>query len=451
MHPWQAISNIGIHDTDPSDVTRRFKLVNRFCFLAAITTFFFAPLLYVVGNHYYACIQLAAGVLTSLYLVFSIRRQYTTAFCWMFFSILGNVFYASLDNPGSGVEYYFIPLGFGTFLVIENKKACVAMMSLCAVAFFLSFAIRQYCSTGFIIPSPWIEIMYITILASNFLLCGVFVYQFTMVNERHERIITEQKLHLAEKNKDITDSLNYAKRIQQAKLPDRKEIESAFPDSFVLFQPKDIVSGDFYFFHKDRHLAYIAAADCTGHGVPGAFMSMIGSEKLNDALQTGVPVTGILSFLNKAIKSSLRQSDSDDSTRDGMDIAFCAVDTASLVVQFTGAQRPFWIIRNGSNETEEIKATKKSLGGLTGDDQQFETHTIQLSRGDTFYLFTDGYADSFNGISGKKLTTKRFRELLLTVKDKSMREQHNALKQFIAEWSGKTEQVDDILVIGVRL
>jgi serine phosphatase RsbU (regulator of sigma subunit) len=451
MRIWQVISNAGIRDTDSSDVTRRFKLINRFCFLAAATTFFFAPLLYFVGNHYYALIQVIAGTVTSLYFLFSLRRLYSAAFVWMFFCILLNVFYASLEVKGAGVEYYLIPLGFGTFLVFKDRRISISMMVLCAVTFFVSYFWMKTYQPHHLILSPWIEIFYTMILISNFFLCAVFISQFTMVNQRYEKTISEQKLHLAEKNKDITDSLNYAKRIQTAKLPKQEEIESAFPDSFVLFRPKDIVSGDFYFFHRDKNHACIAAADCTGHGVPGAFMSMIGSEKLGDALQTGVATPEILNYLNKGIKSSLRQSDSDDSTRDGMDIAFCSVDLNSLTVNYTGAQRPIWILRKNQNEIEEIKATKKSLGGRTEDNQRFDLHTIQLQRGDSFYLFSDGYADSFNGENGKKLTTKRFRELLLSVKDQPMRDQKSFLENFISEWSGVTEQVDDILVIGIRL
>src|ERR1044072_892479 len=205
---WQTISNIGIKDTDTSDVTRRYKVVNRYCFLAAITTFFFALLLYILGHHYYFCVQVIAGPFTSLYVVFSFRRQYTGAFYWMFCTILINVFYASLEVKGSGVEYYLIPLGFGTFLAIENKKSCVALMTLCAIAFFIAFFLRESYQSAFTIPHPAIDFMFVMILTSNFILCAVFVYQFTMVNDLHERIIQIQKLDTAENNKNISQHLH---------------------------------------------------------------------------------------------------------------------------------------------------------------------------------------------------------------------------------------------------
>jgi serine phosphatase RsbU (regulator of sigma subunit) len=260
-----------------------------------------------------------------------------------------------------------------------------------------------------------------------------------------------QKKIIEEKNKDITDSINYAKRIQQAKLPNKEDIYSSFPQSFVLFKPKDIVSGDFYFFHKINQFVFIAAADCTGHGVPGAFMSMIGSEKLDDAVSLSSDTSEILKQLNNGIKNSLHQSDSIESTRDGLDIALCSVDTVNRIVKYAGANRPFWIIRNGQTTIEEIPATKKAIGGFTEDNQHFDTHEIKLQQGDTFYIFTDGYADTFGGQEGKKLTIKKLKQMLLDIQNKTMQEQEKQLDNFVEDWRAGTEQVDDILVIGVRL
>jgi serine phosphatase RsbU (regulator of sigma subunit) len=263
--------------------------------------------------------------------------------------------------------------------------------------------------------------------------------------------VEKYKLIIEEKNKDITDSIIYAKRIQQAKLPKKEDIYAALPDSFVLFKPKAIVSGDFYFFQKNKQSVFIAAADCTGHGVPGAFLSMIGSEKLQDAVSVSSDTSEILTRLNKGIKTSLRQSESFDSTRDGMDIALCSVNTTTYTVKYAGANRPLWIIRSGQTEVEEIKATKKAIGGYTEDEQHFDTHQLQLAKGDSFYIFSDGYADTFGGEAGKKLMTKRFKEILLDIQHKPMPQQEIYLDTFIETWKADAEQVDDILVIGVRL
>jgi len=256
---------------------------------------------------------------------------------------------------------------------------------------------------------------------------------------------------LARKEKDITDSINYAKRIQQAMLPSREQIQSCIPDSFVLFKPKDIVSGDFYFFRKVKGAIFIACADCTGHGVPGALMSMICFEILEEAVSQNADPSQILEQLNKRIKMSLQQSDSYDSSRDGMDIALCNIDVNNHIIKFAGANRPFWIIRSGQRVVEEIKGTKKAIGGFTDENQHFDTHWIKLRPGDTFYLATDGYGDTFGGKRKKKLTTRRFKELLVRVQDKTIQEQERYLDDFINDWKGDAQQVDDILVIGVRL
>jgi serine phosphatase RsbU (regulator of sigma subunit) len=281
----------------------------------------------------------------------------------------------------------------------------------------------------------------------------------TELDEKNHKIEGAYTI-IEDKNREITDSINYAKRIQSAMLPSKTEIQKAFPSGFVLFKPKDIVSGDFFFFaQRTNGEKILAAADCTGHGVPGAFMSLIGSEKLKDAVEQGKDAGDILGLLNKGIRSSLHQSTDGSSTRDGMDIALCTISPAPLgppeggstMVGYSGANRPLWIIRNGRTEIEEIKATKWAIGGFTEESQKFQAHEVKLNKGDAFYIFSDGYADQFGGPDGKKLTTRKFRELLLSLVSKPMHEQESALRDFIESWQGSREQLDDILVIGVRV
>ncbi|MES2592336.1 MAG: two-component regulator propeller domain-containing protein [Bacteroidota bacterium] len=324
---------------------------------------------------------------------------------------------------------------------------------------------------SFSIRPPWWKTwwMYLIYVVSALVLIGAFIkwrernlekekvileekveLRTKQLDERNT-IVEEQKKEVEEKKKEITDSINYALRIQQAILPDRKEIYSILPQSFIVYKPKDIVSGDFYFFLKKEKSVVIASADCTGHGVPGALMSMVGSERLTDAVQQSNTTSEILPLLNKGMKKSLKQSDSDESTRDGMDIALCSVDNEKRIVTYVGANRPIWIIRNGQTEVEEIKATKKAIGGLTENDQHFDTHELKLNEGDTFYLSTDGYADTFSGASNKKLTTKKFKQILVDIQHKTMQEQAQHLDDFIEDWKAGTEQIDDILVIGIRM
>lgn len=289
-------------------------------------------------------------------------------------------------------------------------------------------------------------------------LLALFILRGYKQKQKANRIIYKQKVEvekakhiIEEKNKDITDSINYAQRIQRAMLPDSEELKRLFPQSFILFQPKDIVSGDFYFVHENNDFVYIAAADCTGHGVPGAFMSLIGTTKLTDAVAQSSSASDILMFLNRAIKTALKQTDGNESTRDGMDIALCVVNKQTRVLTFAGANRPLWLIRKNTKEVEEIKATKCAIGGLTIDNQHYDATAVNLAEGDAFYISTDGYADQFSGKTEKKLMTKKFKEILVDIQSQSMQEQKVFLANFINDWKEGTEQVDDILVIGVRV
>jgi serine phosphatase RsbU (regulator of sigma subunit) len=270
--------------------------------------------------------------------------------------------------------------------------------------------------------------------------------------------VVAQKEFIEEKNREITDSINYAQRIQRSLLPPIAEVKAVLPQSFILFQPKDIVSGDFYWFYnslesgggKEDKTILIASADCTGHGVPGAFMSTIGAEKLNEAVKETTDVSLILNRVNRGLKKVLRQTEKADSTRDGMDIALCAFNKEMNRIEYAGANRPLWLVRKGGTDIEEIKATKVAIGGYTEDEQLFTKHTVDLQKGDSIYIFSDGYADQFSP-QDKKLMTRKFKEILLSIQNKNMEEQREFLGTFINEWRGDMEQTDDILVIGIRV
>jgi len=253
---------------------------------------------------------------------------------------------------------------------------------------------------------------------------------------------------IAEKNKNITDSITYAKRIQDAMLPETHKLDSAFPEWFIFNQAKDIVSGDFYWFEKSEDKIIIAVADCTGHGVPGALMSVIGTSLLNKIVNEKhiVKPAEILQQMNFGINHFFKQSD----TRDGMDIALCSIDLASLRVEYAGANRPILIVRKDG--LEEITPTKLPIGGLTDTDRRaYETKEIQLEPEDKIYFFTDGIIDQFGGPFDKKLMKKRLKEFFTSVCGRSMSEQKSLLKDFIIKWAGHNEQIDDMLVAGLKI
>ncbi len=275
-------------------------------------------------------------------------------------------------------------------------------------------------------------------------------FELTIITDQNKELEKSKNI-IEDRNKEMIDSIVYAQRIQQAKLPKKEDIYESLKDSFVLYKPKDIVSGDFYFFQKRNDSIFIAVADCTGHGVPGAFMSMICSEKLDEAIALSSDTSAILQYLNKGVKNSLQQSTNSDSTRDGMDIAICEIDFKRKRIRYAGANRPIWMIRKENRGIEEIRGTKKAIGGFTEDDQFFQSHYLEFETGDTFYLTTDGYADQFGGKFGKKLMTTRLKSVLLDIQNISMQEQKIYLNEFVNDWKSGIEQVDDILILGVRL
>ncbi len=270
--------------------------------------------------------------------------------------------------------------------------------------------------------------------------------------EMFARQIMLQKEELTQKNKSITDSINYAKRIQTAMLPPLKLFKSIFPSSFILFMPKDIVSGDFYWVNKLGDKIFIAAVDCTGHGVPGAFMSIIGFElfrKITNIEGLSRP-SDILNRLNEDFHEIFRDIDN-VVLRDGMDVAFCSIDKKDMIVEFSGAFNPLYIIRD--NKITEVKGDRFAIGldETNFKDQTFKNHIIPIQKGDIIYLFSDGFADQFGGPDGKKYKYRRFRHLLLNLHQLPMEKQHEILENNVVEWRGTQEQVDDILVIGIKV
>ena len=263
----------------------------------------------------------------------------------------------------------------------------------------------------------------------------------------------EQNIVIEKKNHDITASINYAKRIQQAMLPSLEEIERVFPNSFVFFEPRDIVSGDFYYFKQVNQKVIIGAIDCTGHGVPGAFMSLIGNDLLNEIVENKsvTKASHILDRLDEGVIKVLRQTDTQ--IRDGMDAAFCVYDLETKVMEYAGARNPLIYIENG--ELKTIKADRQSVGGNLIKNQfnrkLFTTHTLDITQKASFYLFTDGFQDQFGGKHDKKFTIKQFRKVLLEVSKLPFSQQKDYLKNTLKNWQGFNRQIDDILVFGFQI
>jgi serine phosphatase RsbU (regulator of sigma subunit) len=271
--------------------------------------------------------------------------------------------------------------------------------------------------------------------------------------EAQNEEILMQKDEISTKNKEITDSINYARRIQVGILPDEKMLNEAAPENFVLNIPRDIVSGDFYWFAKKEDRFYIAVADCTGHGVPGALVSVVGINLLNQVIaMPGLPDTGeVLSQLHQLIIKALNKNVNSRETSDGMDIGLLCINEKTGEAEFSGARRPVFI--STESGIEMLKGDRDSVGGEKSYDDKikFKVQKIALKPAQTFYLTTDGFVDQFGESSNKKFLTKRFHELLESFRGIPMNDQKEMIGKAFSEWKGNLEQVDDVLVLGFRI
>ncbi|MBI3511807.1 MAG: SpoIIE family protein phosphatase [Bacteroidetes bacterium] len=320
----------------------------------------------------------------------------------------------------------------------------------------------------FIRPPFWQTATFYVIMILFVLFCIYGFDKWRTTNLKKQKKILEEKVEertlelalkneeLAQKNKEVTDSIKYAKRLQDTMLLPSRELRKQFTESFILYKPKDIVSGDFYFYRllnaNGRRRALISAVDCTGHGVPGAFMSIFTNDLILQILEANANATPakMLDELNKAMSEKMRHTIDDIQVRDGVDISLASIDVDSLEMKYAGAFNSIYMFRG--KQFHEYKADKISIGGFKEESaKNYSDTTVQLQSGDTIYLFSDGYADQFGGPQGKKFKLSQMKALLLNMQDQEMIDQHRILDQAIENWKGTFEQVDDMLVIGIRV
>ncbi len=267
-----------------------------------------------------------------------------------------------------------------------------------------------------------------------------------ILNQKEQSDQQRQKMEVL--YSDLKSSIEYAKRLQDSILPDRKFIQDICPNHFVLYLPKDVVSGDFYWFQKQAGKKLFAAADCTGHGVPGAFMSLIAHNALNHVTKVYTKPAQILTQVNRIATKAFHQ-DQNDQIRDGMDISLCSLDENTLTLEFSGAQNSVWIFRDGL--CTELKGNKRSIGNAEDLETPFATQQFNCQTGDIIYLFSDGFPDQFGGASGKKMMRKNFKEILSNATRLPIADQQAFLQQEFQRWKHHHEQVDDILVMGIQV
>lgn len=255
---------------------------------------------------------------------------------------------------------------------------------------------------------------------------------------------------LLKQQNELSESLKYASSIQKALFPKDTVVKSIFPESFILFIPKDIVSGDFYWVHKSHNFSMVVVGDCTGHGVPGAFMSILGISFLNQivaAMQT-YNAAKVLNILREYMMNAMGQTGNDNEPKDGIDLALCILDYNTGQLQYAGAFNPVYIISD--NNLVQLTADKMPIGVATEFETSFKNATYKMKHGDMLYLFTDGFADQFGGSYGKKYKYQSFRNLLLKTAGKPIHLQHNTLENEFIKWKGTHNQLDDVTIFGIR-
>jgi serine phosphatase RsbU (regulator of sigma subunit) len=294
--------------------------------------------------------------------------------------------------------------------------------------------------------------IFVVILGSAFLLFRAYraIKQANYLLEEQNIEIKHQRDQIFQQKQEITDSIHYASRIQTAILPPEDFLDK-LNDHFILYKPRDIVSGDYYWMTQKNNKTIVVAADCTGHGVPGAFMSMLGISFLNEIVNKGDSTLPnvILNNLRDNVVNSLHQTGQEGEQQDGMDLALCVIDNDKTKLWYAGAYNPLYLVRD--NELTEIKPDKMPIGIHKEKSDSFTNNEIPIRVGDVFYMFSDGYVDQFGGPKAKKFMTKNFKDLLISIHHKSMKEQREILDDTIEEWKGEVEQIDDILVMGLRI
>lgn len=468
---WEHLSSIGLHEYKKCEALELFRevlLINQLViFILAIMAIYIPIEIFQNGFSLVPEILIAIGFL-SLTLFFNHKKWFSFSKIYFFLaSIISILPMMYLVPSGAGNEFLLLPIALIPAILFHNRLLGFLMFVFVVIIFFIVINTREWIHPIIEVTPEQIAFFRNIYLAMAFFLVFIIVFYFrTNVNnfeeinlEKNELLklsnqeITAKKIEIEIQHNEIKDSIRYAKRIQSAILPPLKTVKNYFPNSFILYKPKSIVAGDFYWIeavntekeNKNKKTLF-AAADCTGHGVPGAMVSVICNNALNRSVREyGLTDPGkILDKTREIVIQEFEKSDED--VKDGMDIALCSLEGNTL--KYAGAHNPLWIIRN--EEVIETKADKQPIGQFH-QLTPFTTHTIELIKGDSIYIFSDGYVDQFGGEKGKKFKSKAFRQLLLSIQEHSMDEQKVILDSDFENWKGHLEQIDDVCVIGLRV
>jgi serine phosphatase RsbU (regulator of sigma subunit) len=448
----QTVKNWGIHSETPNDQIRIIRFLNYICFTGVVTAFLYSILFLVLGEYISLSVDLIIVILFLPALILNKKAQYKPARVSLVITANLSVFALTIvyGDPGRDELFYIVTAALG---VIIFKKMNHSIISLLITALFYLFS-KIYCNyypplfeinKSLIIP---LNIIHVVIIALSIFLLITYVKN---ENNSYERQLTEINESYEEKTTYILESLKYASRIQKAIIGGKDDVIKRFKDGFIIFKPKDIVSGDFYWFAEIGDEKLVVAADCTGHGVPAAFMTIMGNNFLNEIVYGDniLSPEEILFNLDQKIIQKLSEVEG-EKVNDGMDISILKINDSCKSIEYASAMNS--MIRISENELVTIKGARVPVGSNQyGKTKEYFKTNIDYKEGDRFYLFTDGYQDQFGGKKGKKFLKKKMRELIFSNSHLTMLEQSEILERSLRDWRKYEDQTDDILVIGVTL
>lgn len=486
---WNNISRIGLREGEDVLNSREIILLNRLMALMFIVMVFYVPFEVIIFG--WSMIPIVVLMVGSFLVTLVFHRFRLFMFARYYLYVVATLFIVVMGlSVGKGIDNYvlFAPIVLLATILFKSRVVQIIFFIVTVALFLLEFNLYDVIPAQFDIPDevrPMFSMLFFVLSLILTFMVGIY---FTAINREYEGIMVMQKERLELKNKEITDSITYAKRIQTAILPPLRIVKAHLRESFILYKPKDIVAGDFYWMEsfakasdceesfakasdserafakasdcegsfakasdpkgQNENLILFAAADCTGHGVPGAMVSVVCNNALNRSVREyGLTDPGkILDKTREIVVQEFEKSD--EEVKDGMDISLCAYDPVTRMLKWAGANNPVWIVRDGV--LQEVKGDKQPIGKHS-EQKPFTTHTIQLSEGTAFYIFTDGYYDQFGGDKGKKFKAAKMKELLLSIYQRPMDEQRDIIDETFETWKDNLEQIDDVCVIGVRV
>lgn len=448
------ILNIGVSSVNSDSLNRKIRVSNLISFITIITMVGYTPV--AISFQMTGLIIMNSLFLVSSFFGFFLHSKqrynaaiYMTCTYALIYFVFGTIFYGLISN----LHFFMLIMCLLAIALFESVLILRVFIALSVMSFF-ALLIGLKDKKGIIdLTEEMIKIQDVIGVVNLFILFIVTILFFSFFRRENvlfQKAILKQKDIIEEKQKEILDSINYAKRIQFSLLASEYLLSQNLQEHFVLFKPKDVVSGDFYWATPtDEGFIYITA-DCTGHGVPGAFMSLLNISKLSQAINENKMTRPdiILNNIRTEIIKALNTEGSEES-KDGMDAVLCKLDIKNMKLQYAAANNPFYIIRN--NELLTCKADKMPVGKGHDDSISFTYNEIALQKGDIVYTFTDGYADQFGGPKGKKFKYKQLEDVLMAICTLPMKEQSTILNQKFEDWKGQLDQVDDVLIIGTKI